>query len=503
MSRDESFVAVKNTAESTVPSIGSDDEDSFVVLETSNSISESLACSPPRDEILAPIRTNKVHEMENLIKMKISQINVDPLPELPAAVDAIVPSVANIAISPDSSYEEIQKQVEELIKENEKLKNIIAQNNISMKTQYTRFLAYKDEVTNVMKSYKDKFNEAKMCIDKCKEENTKLVSDVEVYINLKKLHEEEILNLKLKIKELESLTNGPNLQLVDTGKVAMMKELELKQEEIERLTQKLEKVPKYEEELQIKQQQIDDFKLDVLAAKNRESDLIDEIQSLKITTTHLQSKLDNVPKEKEKLVQSATFVQTYEQLLKLKETEILKLKEEQQRTAFVESTLSDEIKNLKSQLKELQDKYNPRLSEDYIHSRAQLSVAQRTITALEQEREQKIKEMEDMRKLLQDNASANDEMFALKEQIEQYKNDFEAEKKSKLAMKQEKDQIAEDLQNLQTRNKQLQNEVERLRARNEPPRAEGYQCPKCSFGFSNYQSLENHVHRCLDLDGFP
>lgn len=489
MSSNESFVAVKNSAESIIPS---DDEDSFVVLETTSALSENVACSPPRDEVLPPVRTNKLNEAENLIKMKISQINIDSMPELPAEIDTEVPSVASIGISPESSYEEIQKQVEELIKENEKLKNIIVQNNMSMKSQYMRFLAYKEEVINVMKSYKDKFNEAKMCIDKFKEENTKLASDLEVYINLKKLHEEEIINLKETVKEIEKLKSG---SVLDTGYVQC-------QEEIGRLTKELETESESEEELKLKQQ-IDDLKLDILAGKKHENTLLDEIQTLQNTVKELQLQLDNLTEENKKHIQSSLAVQTYERLVKIKDSEILKLKEEQQRFASVESTLTDEIKILKARIKDLQDKYNPRLGEDYIQSRAQLSIAQKTITALEQDKEQNIKDIENLRKLLQENSNANDEMFALKEQLEVFKNDYEEEKRSKLEMKREKEQLLEDLKNVQTRNKQLQNEVERLRARNEPPRAQGYQCPKCSFGFNTYEGLENHVHRCLDMDGFP
>lgn len=60
-------------------------------------------------------------------------------------------------------------------------------------------------------------------------------------------------------------------------------------------------------------------------------------------------------------------------------------------------------------------------------------------------------------------ADNDDVCTALRAQLDVYKSDFEAEASAKNALLAEKNQLAEDLQNLQRRNQQLIEEVERLR----------------------------------------
>ncbi|KAJ3666055.1 hypothetical protein Zmor_001510 [Zophobas morio] len=560
MENQESFIAVKPSMDCSGLPDGSDDEDSFVVLETSSTISEKMPSSSMNGDVLPLFRTSKVREMQNLIKMEISQITSNSVPEMPAVVDpldAVASSVAKITISPDSSYEEIQKQVEELIKENETLKNIIAQNNMSMKTQFDRFVRYRDEVTHVMKTYKEKLIEAKNCIDKFKEENAKLGGEVEVYINIKRLHEEEIIKLKERVRKQEDFSIGEILseatastnelqteiananqkteeliaenvklnsevqnlkekiedlqtkltEAVDNNKTLdeenkklfskvenmpkLQQDLSSKHQELKKLTEQLVHAPRLEEQVQTKQEEINVLQFDL-------SVLTKEVTKLRKENEDLKYKLCNASQESEQFVQSAKTAAHYEEELKL---EIENVKKALQDAKNLSAVQMKENHKLRAQLKGLQEKYDSNLVEDYNQVKRQLSISQQTITALEAEREAKGQEIFQLRKLLEE--SENDEIFALKEQLTVYKSDFEAEKESKATLKREKDQIAEDLQNVQKRNKQLQNEIETLRARNEPPKAEGYKCPKCDFGFTTYQSLENHVHRCLDLEGFP
>lgn len=51
-------------------------------------------------------------------------------------------------------------------------------------------------------------------------------------------------------------------------------------------------------------------------------------------------------------------------------------------------------------------------------------------------------------------------------QLDVFKGDFEAERSAKEGLKAEKDQMAQDLQHLQRRNQQMQEEIEVLRERN-------------------------------------
>ncbi|KAJ8949246.1 hypothetical protein NQ318_022759 [Aromia moschata] len=104
------------------------------------------------------------------------------------------------------------------------------------------------------------------------------------------------------------------------------------------------------------------------------------------------------------------------------------------------------------------------------------------------------------------------------EKLDVYKADFEAERTAKETLKAENDKYSEDMQNLHRRNQQLQEEIEMLREnrdyvvypsqrRHAPtttstPSSNGYpmKCPKCNFGFTTLQALENHVYRCIELD---
>lgn len=112
-----------------------------------------------------------------------------------------------------------------------------------------------------------------------------------------------------------------------------------------------------------------------------------------------------------------------------------------------------------------------------------------------------------------------------------YKADFEAEKQARTVLKSEKDQLADDLQNLQRRNQQLQEEVEIARgARSREPTAPPvqqnarvssvsflffilgffiflrlffqspvltrYSCPLCSLQFRSLKLIQEHVEIC-------
>lgn len=78
--------------------------------------------------------------------------------------------------------------------------------------------------------------------------------------------------------------------------------------------------------------------------------------------------------------------------------------------------------------------------------------------------DEKEREIAKLQKQLVDASSEKDDVHAaLRAQLELYKADYEAEVGAKNSLMAEKNQLAEDLQNLQRRNQQLIEEVERLR----------------------------------------
>lgn len=103
--------------------------------------------------------------------------------------------------------------------------------------------------------------------------------------------------------------------------------------------------------------------------------------------------------------------------------------------------------------------------------RQQLMNAQMHITDLEitkskyqqmiNDKEEEIRRME--KQFAESIAERDDTHAALRAQLDLYKADYEAEASAKNSLLAEKNQIAEDLQNLQRRNQQLIEEVDRLR----------------------------------------
>lgn len=85
------------------------------------------------------------------------------------------------------SHEEIESKVAELLQENVKLKEMLAQNNRSMKGQFNKLMSWQEELMKVHENHKRKFSETR---------------------NMIRLLQEENMELKTKLTSTESLMNS-------------------------------------------------------------------------------------------------------------------------------------------------------------------------------------------------------------------------------------------------------------------------------------------------------
>lgn len=470
----------------------SDCDDSFEILSP-----HSLDTSPlaPKSEGLPSLKLNGVHQMQSFLSDEISHVN------------------AHFSItSSQSSFLDVQKQVQELIRENEKLKKTVQVNNSTMSSQYDKIMKWKEDVTKVLNEYKDKLSGAKVIVDEFKEKNSKLEGEIEVYKNIKKLLDEEIIKLRESLANKRSVDNivDKNLVELDTDILrSKIKDLEnaLAESNIDKsdlaftktnLEEQLKVLQTQLGELLIDNQQIEKLEVSLNEANTKNRLLTHEIERLAKIEMQIP-KLKKALEEQERLVNlqgseiAENMVRTndlFEKETKSK-SQLNELQDLLQRKDHQLSELSERNKQLMVELKQ---------QEDFQNIRHQLTETQMQVISLNQELSKKYSEIEELRHLLTQ-TSSKDDVFALQSQLEVYRKDFEAEKASKIELKRERDQLAEDLRNVQIRNKQMQNEVERLRALNlAPGKSSVYLCPKCSFNFKSYQSLENHVHRCLDTE---
>jgi len=101
----------------------------------------------------------------------------------------------------------------------------------------------------------------------------------------------------------------------------------------------------------------------------------------------------------------------------------------------------------------------------------------------------------------------------LKAQVDVYQQDFHQERRQRATLADECDQLRRELQQLQTRHRQLQQQgAERPQQLMSPqlPAVEAkkpetaerqltvYSCPKCGMAFEDVVPLQNHANRCLD-----
>ncbi|VEN58173.1 unnamed protein product [Callosobruchus maculatus] len=445
-------------------------------------------------------------------------------PEMPKVESGFDTPISIASITSNLSSEEVQTKVAQIIEENMKLKDTILQNNISLKSQYDRIVAWQEEVQKVYQAHKDKIYEAKACIEKLKKDKENLALELEKQKDVVCRKNEIIKTLQETLASKES-----NASLNQTSNDNLK-----------------------EFELEMANKKIKDLECENQKLKDENADLLRNIESLKEAAKPTEERIRKLQGD-----------------LDIAKTEIEQYKLEANKGKIVlrerETELGQIIAGLREQLSNAKP-VDPWITEELDNTRTQLSNTQIMLTLAEENKkaalakvdslsEQVLRLNKEIEELKVKNVQS-DEMFALKTQMDMYKVDFEQERSAKEAMKLEKDKLLEDIQMLQTRNQQLQDELAMARSGGDfvvlpragqttstnssqntssstsnryardlphirssylnssplrrniltrsylrtPIRQPTMKCPKCNFGFTTMQALENHVYRCIELD---
>ncbi|CAH1955371.1 unnamed protein product [Acanthoscelides obtectus] len=355
------------------------------------------------------------------------------LPEMPKVESTFdVGSPVSIAsITSNLSSEEVQNKVAQIIEENIKLKETIQQNNMSMKSQYDRIVAWQEEVQKVHQAHKDKIFEAKACIEKLKKDKENLMLEVDKQRDVVASKNETIRELQ------ETLNSKQSHEALNQTSDNNLKEFELdaankKLKDLECENQKLK------QEYANLQKDIERFEADSKPDKELIQKLQGELCAARMEVGQCQLE---VIKGKEKL--------------RDRETELGQI-----------------LAGLREQMSKITPA-DPLLNEELEHTKTQLTNTQIMLTLAEQNKSDALKQVdtlgqqvtklsEEMEELKRKNEQT-DEMCALKTQLDVYKADFEAERSAKETIKLDKDKFLEDIQTLQVCNQQLQEELEKVR----------------------------------------
>nr|CAI5856759.1 unnamed protein product [Callosobruchus analis] len=411
------------------------------------------------------------------------------LPEMPKVESGFDAPISIASITSNLSSEEVQTKVAQIIEENMKLKDTILQNNISLKSQYDRIVAWQEEVQKVYQAHKDKIYEAKACIEKLKKDKENLVHELEKQKDVVSRKDEIIKTLQETLASKES-----NVSLNQTSNN------NLKEFELEMANKKIK-------DLECENQKLKDENADL--HRNLES-VKEDSKPNEERIRKLQGELDIAKTEIEQYKLEASKVKN---MVRDRETElgqiIAGLREQLSNTKSVDPWITEELDNTRTQLSNTQIMLT--LAEE------NKTAALKQVDSLSEQVKRLSKEIEELKlKNVQ-----SDEMFALKTQMDMYKVDFEQERSAKEAMRLEKDKLLEDIQMLQTRNQQLQDDLAILRsngeyvvvppsgptmstssstntsssASNSPPLGK-HSCPLCGIQFRSIRLLEDHVDVC-------
>ncbi|CAH1955375.1 unnamed protein product [Acanthoscelides obtectus] len=415
------------------------------------------------------------------------------LPEMPKVESTFdVGSPVSIAsITSNLSSEEVQNKVAQIIEENIKLKETIQQNNMSMKSQYDRIVAWQEEVQKVHQAHKDKIFEAKACIEKLKKDKENLMLEVDKQRDVVASKNETIRELQ------ETLNSKQSHEALNQTSDNNLKEFELdaankKLKDLECENQKLK------QEYANLQKDIERFEADSKPDKELIQKLQGELCAARMEVGQCQLE---VIKGKEKL--------------RDRETELGQI-----------------LAGLREQMSKITPA-DPLLNEELEHTKTQLTNTQIMLTLAEQNKSDALKQVdtlgqqvtklsEEMEELKRKNEQT-DEMCALKTQLDVYKADFEAERSAKETIKLDKDKFLEDIQTLQVCNQQLQEELEKVRnelfalrltrrstttstsggntasstSTSAPTSLSKRSCPMCGIQIQSLRLLEDHIDECL------
>ncbi|VEN58179.1 unnamed protein product [Callosobruchus maculatus] len=492
-----------------MPSLSSSDDESFVVLGKSLIPEDASAGSDDHTTVVDSAVvdearrwiSNEIHALE-LEEQKVDEADGRLLKkggDTDTADDARGPSkekkdsldtpISIASITSNLSSEEVQTKVAQIIEENMKLKDTILQNNISLKSQYDRIVAWQEEVQKVYQAHKDKIYEAKACIEKLKKDKENLALELEKQKDVVCRKNEIIKTLQETLASKES-----NASLNQTSNDNLK-----------------------EFELEMANKKIKDLECENQKLKDENADLLRNIESLKEAAKPTEERIRKLQGD-----------------LDIAKTEIEQYKLEANKGKIVlrerETELGQIIAGLREQLSNAKP-VDPWITEELDNTRTQLSNTQIMLTLAEENKkaalakvdslsEQVLRLNKEIEELKVKNVQS-DEMFALKTQMDMYKVDFEQERSAKEAMKLEKDKLLEDIQMLQTRNQQLQDELAMARSggdfvvlpragqttstnssqntssstSNSPPLGK-HSCPLCGIQFRSIRLLEDHVDVC-------
>lgn len=510
-----------------VPSLDSDEEESFIVL------SKSLIPDYQNEEqnhdtlVEEPVELQAIKNAKHILAMELSQLS-----EIPSTSNIFPRCFGNESpisvhsISSELSPEEIQTKVESLINENLQLRATIEQNNSSMRAHLE---SMHQDVQKTFNTHKLKFEEAKNYVSKLMVEKTDMEEKLNKVTEIKKLQDVELFRLKDELKKSSENQIDPQqndkiekLQIEIKKKDKLIEQLmeiiksntgiPVKDEGNNSLEEKSVNEIKYKEEINNLSQNVRDLneELKLLKSENIEKELIIKAFQEKMSA---DSKLDN---DNDSIKSETSY----------KNAEIKEFKDELQRINEAalekEKKLNMEIINLKSQL--LMSESNQEHMENL---NQQLTCLQAGITKLEQEKAnliQKLKNNNQQAELMKV-SSLNDDVAALQVQLEVYKADFEAEQQITTELKEEKNSLMKQFRQLEKCNNDLIEENELLKRRlgiesghgsfvhipgssssgssftlaSEVAENISYGCPICSFAFDDIQALENHVDRCMEM----
>ncbi|KAF7280928.1 uncharacterized protein LOC143201307 isoform X2 [Rhynchophorus ferrugineus] len=504
-SLEESFVIL---GDSLVPSL-EDQYGKSLAQETKQLINEELQnlCikgSNMKPSINISQNASTSNESQPLSQNEVSNKTsfYGTLPKLPNGLEVKdTQSITSFLNSTDMNSEEFQ--ISQLVEENVQLKNTIIQNNNSMKAQYAKIREWQKEVEEIHENHKQKFIKAKQFIETLKNDNVALKQEISRLSCAPKSESNE------KIKTyVEENMNKAELDLAKK-KIASL-EVEL-QEKNEACVAERSKRVQYEQKLEKFEMELENCYKTIREQKKQLEDALKQIQENVDAKEALQQHIEKNNKLEQNLLETTMDKKALSEsisalthkldekngLVQYYQEQVMKLQSEVQNNQHV-----CEAEALKQQLMVSQKALTDC---QQFNSNYQNKVAQ--LTAKNLELEEKLAQY----------STYDDTIYALKTQIEINKNDFETEKRAKDDAIRERQQMGADLQNIHRRNTQLLEEIEYYRDRlsnmgepplpRAPPREEApgpiLRCPKCCFQFGTYTALENHVHRCLDVDGFP
>ncbi|KAI5634944.1 NF-kappa-B essential modulator isoform X2 [Phthorimaea operculella] len=162
-----------NMASLTPKPDGTEDE-SFIILGTSPGTSLDLKCNgmdaPSLDRgALDDAMKDLPEEASSAFKAHFK------LNEGPSMASLMV---ASSLITDEKSTEELQKQFGELLDENIILKETLKKNNESMKEQFLMIASCQEDMMKTHMIHKEKFDETRELVEKLRQENKKLKSDI-------------------------------------------------------------------------------------------------------------------------------------------------------------------------------------------------------------------------------------------------------------------------------------------------------------------------------------